>query len=159
MAAIEVPLRSDADRTDLLAMFRRSAAASGLHVDDGSTEWREFEREANMLAPQDRLTFNVGVWRGADDNELEIVADDRFHPGRVWVTFLRGSVPDRSTRIREPLIAEIRAHWPDARAIPVTPEGGLPLVEDLVLTDRGYRIQRSAASRYGLPAASPLVGP
>jgi len=159
VAAIEVPFHSDADRADLLAMFRRSAAAAGLHVDDGSAQWREFEREANILAPQDRATFDVGVWRGADDDEAEILADDRFHPGRVWVTFRRGSLPDRSTRIREPLIAEIRAHWPDARMIPITPRGGLPLVDDLVLTERGYRIKRSTAGRYGLPPSSPLVGP
>src|SRR5437764_9595465 len=100
VAAIEVPLRSDADRADLLAMFRRAAAAAGLHVDDGSAEGRDFEREANMLEPQDRLTLNVGVWRGADDDELEIEADDQFHPGRVWVSFLRGSQPNRSIRMR-----------------------------------------------------------
>ena len=140
VAAIEVPLRSGADRADLLAMLRRSAAAAGLHVDDDSAQWREFDREANMMAPRDRLTFDVGVWRGANDDEPEIIADDRFHPGSVWISFLRGSLPDRSIRFRELLIAEMRAHWPDARAIPVTPDGGLPLVEDLVLTDRGYRI-------------------
>jgi hypothetical protein len=159
VAAIEVPLQTEGDRTDLVAMLRRHADASGLHVDDGSEEWRQFEREANLFAPEDRLTFNVGVWRGANDDEAEAFADDRFHPGRIWVTFLRGSEPDRSTSFRVPLLAEIRRRWRDARPIPILPSGGVPLVGDLVLTRNGYRIARSAAATYGLPPTAPILAP
>jgi hypothetical protein len=83
VAAIEVPLRGEADRADLLSLLQRHAERSGLHLDDGSEQWRQFEQEANLIAPQDRLTFNVGVWRGHNDDENEALADDRFHPGRV----------------------------------------------------------------------------
>lgn len=159
VAAIEVPLRGEADRVDLVAMLRRHADTSGLHVDDGSDEWRRFEQQANQLAPEERLTFNVGVWRGANDDEAEALADDRFHPGRVWVTFPRGSEPGRSRRFRGPLIAEIRRRWPDAKAIPILPWGGLPHARDLVLTGDSYRIARSAAADYELPPSLPIFAP
>jgi hypothetical protein len=159
VAAVEIQLRTEADRSDLVSMLRRHAGASGLHVDDVSERWQAFEREANMIAPEDRGTFYVGVWRGEDDDEAEVLADDQFHPGRAWVTFPRGQQPDRSTRVREPLLAEIRQRWPGARALPILPTGGLPLVDDLVATESGYRIVRSAAQRYRLPLSSPLLGP
>ena len=95
VAAIEVVLKEPRDRTDLVAILRRHAAGAGLHVDDGSAEWREFERRAEQIPPADQVTFNVGVWEGADDDEPVAFADDRFHQGRVWVTFLRGTEPDR----------------------------------------------------------------
>jgi hypothetical protein len=156
VAAIEVPLRGEADRANLLSLLQRHAERSGLHVDDGSEEWRQFEEQANQIAPQDRLTFNVGVWRGDNDDENEALADDRFHPGRVWVTFPRGSQPGRSRRFREPLIAEIMQRWPEAKAIPILPSGGLPHARDLVLTGDGYRIARSAAAAYELPPSLPI---
>jgi hypothetical protein len=84
------------------------------------------------------------------------LADDRFHPGRVWVTFPRGSQPDRSGQFREPLIAEIVQRWPDAKAIPVLPWGGVPHARDLVLTANGYRIARSAAADYELSPSLPI---
>lgn len=159
VAAVEIQLRTATDRSDLLAMLRRHAAANDLHVDDVSEEQRAFEREANMIAPEERSTFSVGVWRGEDDDEMEVSADDRSRPGRVWVTFPRGEQPDRSTRIRRSLLADIRRRWPDAQALPILPTGGLPLIDDLVMTANGYRIERAAAEGYGLPPASPLLAP
>lgn len=157
-AAVEIVLRSTADRNDLLAMLRRHAAADGgLHVDDESAGWREFEAQSNMIAPEDRLTINVGVWRGEDDDELEVLVDDRYHPGRAWVMFMRGSQPERSARFREGLLAEMGRRWPDARPLPVLPWGGLPLAKHLVVTPSGYKIAPSAAPRYELPPSSPLV--
>jgi hypothetical protein len=159
VAAIEVTLRTDADRMDLLRILSRHAAASGLHVDDVSDDWRRFEQQAKQLAPEDRGTFYVGVWRGRNDDEAEVLADDRYHPRRVWLTFPRGVEPDRSRRFREPLLAEIRRRWPDARAIPILPWGGLPHARDLVLTGQGYRIVRSAAEAYDLPSSLPIFAP
>ncbi len=156
VAVIEVPLRGEADRADLLSLLHRHAERSGLHVDEDSEVWRQFEQETNLTAPQDRLTFNVGVWRGDNDEENEALADDRFHPGRVWVTFPRGSQPDRSKRFREPLIAEMMRRWPEARPIPILPWGGLPHARDLVLTGDGYRIARSAAASYELSPSLPI---
>jgi hypothetical protein len=159
VAAIEIPLRSEADRRDLVALFQRHAAPNGLHVDDVSERRQAFEREANMIAPEDRATFYVGVWRGENDDENEVLASDHFHPGRAWVTFPRGQQPDRSTRIREALLADISRRWPEARTLPILPAGGLPLDDDLVMTENGYRIVRSAAERYELPPSSPLLAP
>jgi len=159
VAAIEIALRTGSDRADLVAMLERHAAANGLHVDDVSERRREFERDANLIAPEDRGTFYVGVWRGEDDDEAEVLADDQFHPGRAWVTFPRGQEPDHSTRVREAMLAEIRQRWPEARPLPILPTGGVPLVDDLVMTEHGYRIVRSAAERYRLPPSSPLLAP
>jgi len=157
VAAVEIPLRSDADRRNLVAIFQRHATPNGLHVDDVSERWRTFEAEANAIAPEDRGTVYIGLWRGDDDDENEALADDRFHPGRIWVTFPRGLQPDRSTRVRVPLLADIRRHWPEARPLPILPDGGLPLPDDLAMTDQGYRIVRSAGPRYNLPATSPML--
>lgn len=157
VAAIEVPLDGEDDREALVTMLRRHAHAAGFHVDDGSDRWRRFEAEANQIAPDDRLTVNVGVWSNSDDAEAEALADDRFHPGRAWVTFPRGSQPDRSRRFREPLLAEIGRRWPRARSIPILPGGTLPLADDMVMTRDGYRIAPAAAARYGLPASSPIL--
>ena len=159
VAAIEIPLGTADDRADLVAMLRRHAAASGLHVDDVSEGTREFEEQANLLSPEDRGTIYVGVWRGADDEEAEVLVDDRFHPGRAWVTFPRGRQPDRSTRVREGLLPELRRRWPEAHVLPILPTGGLPLADDLTMTETGYKIVRSAAARYELPPSSPLLAP
>jgi hypothetical protein len=159
VAAIEIPLREQADRAALIGLLQRHAKRAGLHVDDVSEKWREFERQANQISPQDRVTFNVGVWRGTDDDENEMVADDRFHPGRVWVTFPRGSEADRSRRFSEPLIAEIRQRWPEAKMLPILPWGGLPHARDLVLVGGDYRIARSAAVDYELAPSLQIFAP
>lgn len=159
VAAIELPLHEQADRVALVELLQRHAERSGFHVDDVSEKWRKFEQQANQIPSQDRVTFNVGVWRGADDDENEAVADDRSHPGRVWVTFPRGSKPDRSRRFREPLLAEMRQRWPEAKPLPILPWGGLPHARDLVLVDGDYRIARSAAVDYKLAPSLPIFAP
>ena len=156
VAAIEVPVRDRQDSAALLALLRRHAAVSGLHVDDGSAERRQFEAQANQLPPSDRVTFNVGVWRGKNDDENEAIADDRFHHGKIWITFPRGSKPEQSSRFRDPLIAEIMQRWPDAKPIPILPWGGLPHARDLISTASGYRIRRSAAADYKLSPSLPI---
>ena len=159
VAAVEIPERTPADRSDLLAMLRRHAAAAGLHVDDGSRQWQELQRNAPDLPDFARGTLSVGVWRGAEDEDLEISVDDTGHPGRAWVMFSRGRQPDLARRTREGLLREIGRRWPGARRLPILPSGGLPLADDLSLAPGGYRIVRSAAPSYGLPATSPLLAP
>jgi hypothetical protein len=112
-----------------------------------------------MVAPADRRTIYVGVWRGENDDEAEVLVDDGFHPGRAWITFPRGVQPARSTRVREPLLAEIRRRWPNARALPILPSGGLPLEDDLVPVGDSFRVAPSAAVRYELPPTSPILAP
>lgn len=136
--AVEVNLATPADRADLLAMLRRHAAADGLHVDDES---------ANSPSPLGR-TIYVGVWRGAGDEDMEISVDDAGHAGRAWVIFSRGAQPERAARLRRIVTADIARRWPEARHIPVTLWGGLPLAEDLRATNQGYEIDPAVAPRY-----------
>jgi hypothetical protein len=136
--AIEVNLATPTDRADLLAMLRRHAAADGLHVDDVS---------ATSPSPLGR-TIYVGAWRGAGDDDMEISIDDAGHAGRAWVIFSRGEQPERAARLRRIVAADIMRRWPEARRIPVTPWGGLPLAEDLRATDQGYEIDPAVAPRY-----------
>lgn len=156
VAAVEVVLKEPQDRADLVAILRQHAAGSGLHVDDGSAEWRAFERREELIPAADQVTFNVGVWRGADDEEPVAFADDRFHQGRVWVTFLRGAKPNRFKSYRDATISAISARWPEANSLPILPWGGLPHARDLVLTANGYRISRSSAADYELSPSLPI---
>lgn len=154
VAAIEVTLRTPTDRADLIAILRRHASAGDLHVDDVS---REVQQNASSLPTFARRTIYVGLWRGRADDDLEVSVDDAGHQGKAWVVFSRGAQPEIATRLRESLLNEILRRWPDARRVPVLPSGGLPSVEDLRPTPDGYKIVRSAASDYQLPAASPLL--
>ena len=156
VAAIEVVLKQPQDRVDLVAILRQPAARVGLHVDDGSAKWREFERQAKQIPTPDQVTFNVGVWRGENDDEPVAFADDRFHQGRVWVTFLQGTEPNRFKPYRDTALQAIRRRWPDAKPLPILPSGGLPLASDLVSTAGGYRIVRSSAARYELSPSLPI---
>lgn len=156
VAALEVTLRNPADRARLIDLLEEHATQAGLHVDDGSNEWRASEARSGQIPADTRVTFNVGVWRGKDDAENEALADDRYHPGRVWITFPHGSQSDRSTRFRRPLIAAIQ-HWrPDAKMLPILPWGGLPHAKDLVIESGQYKIRRSAAPAYALKPSLPI---
>lgn len=154
VAAVEVPLRTQADRADLLAMLRRHAEAEGLHVDDGSRRWIEFRRNAPAdEAPSVRealtKTIYISVWRGGGDKDLEVSVDDGGHRGRPWLVFFRGDQPGLATKARIRLLAEIRARWPDARDVPVMPNGALPLAHDLVWTGASYAVKPERVAAYG----------
>lgn len=141
-----------------MAILRRHAAADGeMHVDEVSNGRREAEAAANGFASDDRGTVFVGVWRGANDDDPEASAGDAGHRGRAWLDFARGKYPERSTRFRRAVLAEVYRRWPDSKALPVLPSGGLPLAHDLRLTEAGYRIAQDAAASYGLPRSSPLL--
>lgn len=159
VAVIEVSLHRPADRSDLLEMLRRHAAAGGLHVDDVSHQVVELQRADPSFPDFARRTIYVGVFRGTDDIELEVSVDDAGHPGRAWIIFLRGVRVEAATRLREELSSDIRRRWPYARAVPVLPTGGRPNAEDLILTPSGYRIIRARAAGYELPDNSPLLAP
>jgi hypothetical protein len=157
VAAMEVVLRSAADRADLLSILRRRAAADpSLHVDDVSARWRDLAAGAASL-PEVDGTIYVGIWRGENDDELEVDANDMGHKGRVWLTFPKGTQPDRSTKLSTGLIGAVRDRWPDAEPLPVLPSGALALSTDLRKTSAGYKVAKSAAGRYGLSPSSPLI--
>ena len=150
VAAIELPLETGKDHDDLVAMLRRHAAADGqdgIHVDDVTQAWVDFLPHTEAIAPEDRGTIFVGVWRGANDEMQEIDVSDLFHPGRVWLSFARGEPAERSTRLRDGLLAEIRVRWPDAKALPLI-DGVIPLPEHLEVVDGAYRIISPKAASY-----------
>lgn len=155
---MEIPLKTVADSTDLVAILRQHAAADGgMHVDNVTKRWREFEAQNGPTIPGGKGTIFVGVWRGVKDDELIADVDDMGHPGRAWITFVRGQDVGRAARFRKAVLADIARRWPDSKAIPVLPSGGVPLPEDLRLTPSGYKIDPSAAARYELPKSSSIV--
>jgi len=157
VAAIEIPLVKAADRSDLVAILRLHAAEDEqLHVDDVTSRWKEMEASSDIPI-KERGTIFVGVWRGEDDEDNEAQLSDSGHPGKAWLDFAKGRLPERSTKFRELVLKDIRTRWPDAAPLPVLPHGGLPLREDLVMTADGYRIAESAAGGYELPTSSPLI--
>ncbi|PVM90066.1 hypothetical protein DDF67_10670 [Caulobacter endophyticus] len=150
VAAIEIPLKTNRDHDDLVAMLHRHAAADGqdgIHVDDRTDEWLDLQPQVEAMAPEERGTIAVAVWRGADDASLEVLVQDWSHPGRAWLTFARGEPAERSTRLREGLLADIHARWPDAQPLPLE-NGVIPLPGDLEAVDGAYRTIPSEAAKY-----------
>jgi hypothetical protein len=156
-AAVEISLRTTADAADLVTMLRQLAPLEGFHVDDVSAKWRDFEQQVKDFPPAIKKTIYVGIWRGKDDDDLIVSVDDGGHPGRAWITFYRGPEPKLAERFWDALIEQIRARWPNVLPIPILPSGGLPLSNDLQATPQGYKVVRSAAERYKLPATSALL--
>jgi hypothetical protein len=153
VAAVEVPLRTAADHADLMLMLRRNAREGGLHVDDGTDEWIKFRLGAPSNEPPAARnvltkTIYVGVYRGNDDRDMEMDVDDGGHQGRAWLTFFRGKHPQLATKVRVQLLAEIQRRWPDARNVPVMPNGALPLADDLVWTGTSYVVKPERLADY-----------
>lgn len=155
VAVVEVPLRGETDRADLLAMLHAHASEEGQHVDDGSEEWIEFQRnlDSKDREASSRLnkTIYASVWRGRDDKDQEVSVDDGGHQGRPWLMFFRGERPDAATGARLRLQAKIRARWPDARDVPIMPSGSLPSADDLVWTGEAYVVKPERAAAYEAP--------
>jgi hypothetical protein len=146
--AVEVPLAGPADRKLLLDLMARDAREAGdFHLDAATPE---------ALANVYHATIHATVWRGHDDDFPDVSASD-VAIGAVWVEFPLGDRADASARLRQRLLRDIRQQWPATKDLPVLPTGGLPLREDLVLTQHGYRIKSSVAGTYHLPPDSPLI--
>lgn len=152
VAAVEVLLRTPADRADFLAMLHKHARAGGLHVDDVSEQWRQLERDHRGPAWDARdvrsRTIAVGLWRGAEDDDPEVLVDDGGRHGRPWLTFLRGKHPELAAKLRAELQADIRRRWPGARDVPVMPSGALPLDQDLTWTGTAYVVKPERIAAY-----------
>jgi hypothetical protein len=133
VAAVEVPLPSAADKTAFLDLLSEEAMVYGYHVDQES---QDDLRELSEVSP---FTLNAAVWRGKDDEEsIASAMDFHTHIGRVWLTFARGQEPEKSARFREAVLARIHHRWPDARSLPIMPDGSIPNVDDLRRTPSGY---------------------
>lgn len=151
VAAFEVPLPSEADRIQFLAVLRSAAEAEGMHVDAASSE--ELEREAKV-SPAFKMTTNATVWRGANDAEaIASAMDQPDHLGQIWITFSRGEDPKLNSRLRENAMREIMRRWPGTLSLPIMPTGAIPLHGDLVRTPSGYVVNPTEAQRYGLEGA------
>ncbi len=74
--------------------------------------------------------------------------DFRDRLGRVWITFTLGKDPARARQFREALVPAILDEWPDTASLPVMPNGGIPLTEDLMRTSDGYIVKPTAAAKY-----------
>ena len=151
VAAFEVPLSSDADRNQFLAVLRAAAAPEGMHVDAESSE--DLKAEAKV-SPNFEMTMKAAVWRGANDDEAVASAMDQFdHLGRVWIMFSRGKDQTLTSRFRENAMREIMLRWPDTLSLPIMPTGAIPLAQDLVRTPTGYVVNPSEAHKYDVGAA------
>lgn len=152
VAAFEVPLSTASDREDLVALLSQEAKTERFHVDATNAE------ELNQLSSVSPITINAAVWRGKyDDEAVASVIDGADHLGLAWLTFSKSEEPERTARFRDSVMQRIMLRWPKTLALPIMPTGAIPLHDDLLLTKEGYRVKRQAASKYELPASSPLV--
>jgi hypothetical protein len=136
-----------------LAILRRVAGEEGLHVDDGTEQWLQFRRGAPANEPpfaRDVLTktIYVGVYRGTNDDDMEMDVDDGGHQGRAWLTFFRGKQPELTAKVRVQVMSEIKRRWPDARDVPVMASGALPLADDLVWNGTTYVVKPNRLAGY-----------
>jgi hypothetical protein len=148
IAAFEVPLSSERDREQFLAVLRAAAAPEGMHVDAESSE--DLKAEA-QVSPNFEMTMKAAVWRGTNDDEAVASAMDQFdHLGRVWLTFSRGEDQALTSRFRENAMREIMRQWPGTLSLPIMPTGAIPLTRDLVRTSNGYIVNPAEAHKYDL---------
>lgn len=152
VAAYEVPVPNASDRNALLGLLSEEASAEGFHVDADTDE------ENRQLSEVSPITINAAVWRGKNDDEaIASVMDGADHLGLAWLTFFRSDEPERTAQFRQRVLKKIMVRWPATQTLPIMPTGAIPLHQDLVLTKDGYRVKRSAASKYELPQSSPLA--
>ena len=152
VAAYEIPLSTASDRNELIGLMTQEAKAEGFHVDADTDE------ENRQLSEVSPITINATVWRGKNDDEaMASVMDGADHLGLAWLTFSKSEEPERTAQFRQRLMKRIMVRWPITQTLPIMPTGAIPLHQDLVLTKDGYRVKRSAASKYELPQSSPLV--
>jgi hypothetical protein len=151
VAAFEVPLRSEAERSQFLSVLRLAAEAEGMHVDAASSQ--ELERTAKVI-PQAEMTLRAAVWRGSNDDEAVASAMDQYdHLGLVWMMFSKGEDPTLTSRFRERAMREIMLRWPNTLTLPIMPTGAIPLHRDLVRMPGGYIVNPSEAHKYQLEPA------
>jgi hypothetical protein len=136
VAAYEVTLRSQDVYRQFLSILDEAAQSQGYHLD---------HRDGGGVEP---FTINASIWRGDDEESMAHAMDFEDRVGRVWITFPLGEDPVRSEHFRRALMAQIEDSWPMTASLPIMPTGAIPLTHDLVLTQDGYQVRESAASRY-----------
>jgi hypothetical protein len=148
VAAFEVPLPSQADRDQFLAILHNAAANEGMHVDAASNE--DLKQQAKG-SPAFEMTMNATVWKGANDDEpIASAMDQPDHLGQVWISFSKGEDVMLNTRLREAAMREIMRNWPKTLSLPIMPTGAIPLHRDLIRTPEGYVVNPAEAHKYEL---------
>jgi hypothetical protein len=146
VAAFEVPLPSQVDRDQFLAILQSAAANEGLHID--TTHKEDLEQQARV-SPAFEMTMNAAVWKGADDDELIASAMDQpDHLGRIWILFSKGEDALLNSRFREAAMRQVVQKWPETLSLPILPTGAIPLSGDLIRTPEGYVISPAEADKY-----------
>jgi hypothetical protein len=148
VAAFEVPLPSQADRDQFLAILRSVAANEGLHVDAASNEDL---KQQSKGGPAFEMTMNATVWRGVNDDEpIASAMDQPDHLGQIWIFFSKGEDVMLNSRLREAAMREIMRYWPETLSLPIMPTGAIPLHRDLIRTPEGYVVNPAEAHKYEL---------
>ena len=153
VTAFAVPLTTPAEHDLLIDMMRRAAVPEGFVVESYSHD--DLRR---VSPPGTALRMEVTVWSNARDTE-PVAGASEMSPNvePAIADFARGSDPRRVIRFRDRLVSTVKRHWPNIQALPVLPNGTIPLMRDLKQTGAGYRIKPEAAASYSLPANSPLL--
>jgi len=141
VAAYSVPLASEKDRDNFLAVLRTVAKQQGMHVDAATRQ----ELEAMSNTP---MTIHAGVWRGENDEEMLASVMDLDHLGQAWIMFSKGENPQINSLFRERVMREIVRRWPDTLSLPIMPTGAIPNPGDMIRTPHGYILNPAAASKY-----------
>jgi hypothetical protein len=145
-AAFEVPLPTEDDKAEFIALLQKASEASGYHVDAASPY------ELRQMSEVSPITLNATVWRGNDEEVVASAMDLYDHIGRVWLSFFKGKDADRLAMFRAALISQIERRWPGTASLPIMPTGTIPLPSDLIRTPSGYEVKPSARQKYQLPA-------
>jgi hypothetical protein len=145
-AAFEVPLPTEDDKAEFIALLQKASEASGYHVDAASPD------ELRQMSEVSPITLNATVWRGNDEEVVASAMDLYDHIGRVWLSFFKGKDSERFAMFRAALISQIERRWPGTASLPIMPTGTIPLTDDLIRTSSGYEVKPSARRKYQLPA-------
>ena len=136
VAAYEVTLRTPDDYRRFLSILEEVGKQRGFHLDHS---------DGGGVEP---FTINASVWSGDDEESMAHAMDFQDRIGRVWITFPVGEDPSQAADFRNALMARIKNAWPSTTSLPIMPNGAIPLTEDLVRTEDGYRVVASEAYKY-----------
>ena len=152
VAVIEVPIRTPSDRKDLLIILRNHAAASGADMVDNSADWQQFERQIKDPKPDPasvlHKTLYAGLFGDYSDRDPLVELDDGGHEGRPWLIFFNGLHPKKAANLRHSLTRVDYAPLAGCADIPIMPNGGLPLDNDLIWTGHDYVVKPGSVATY-----------
>jgi hypothetical protein len=133
--AMQVPI-SSSERGQLAEVLRASAKHERFFFRDDSDYMRQ--------TTNGQFTVYMTLYRPLES-------------GGEWpeVQVVRYSKAATETRAR--IIDALRARWPKVSKIPILPDGGAPLAQDVVATPQGNKIRADKAGTYGIPRNSPLL--